>query len=416
MSHDWKLSPRLILSLAVLLFLPRLSAESVIVDSQGLGLKGAVKELVEEQTTYERTRGDYARENKQRIQRIIFNIRGQKTKEWLYGGRDIEYGYDEAGRLKEITDSSLAEVTVTLFDETGKKVEETRRDRKEHIWESWKRIKSENGEVIEYKSYGNDKRTLQHQTTSFNRAGQITKKWFDTNWSDPKRWEYEYDQAGNLIKGEYYEKGFSTPEVRSSSYDERGNLIEVRHTYGERDLRSKRSYFYDAGNRLTRQIVRWYSDNDVLDHTFAYTYDSRGNTIEETYRHLVIPFKTKWSYAYSQRNEGTGEEFYNSEGVVFAGYRTTNEYDSQDRLLEEARYDLSEQQLSRSRYTDNAHGDLLASINYNPDNSLNYMTSYEYEYDRNNNWIVKRTLTTNNLKEEYNILSSKDDRTITYFD
>ena len=44
------------------------------------------------------------------------------------------------------------------------------------------------------------------------------------------------------------------------------------------------------------------------------------------------------------------------------------------------------------------------------------MTSYEYEYDWNNNWIVKRTFNTNNLKEEYKILSSKEERTITYFD
>ena len=410
MSHDRKLCPRLILSLAVLLCLPRLSAESIVVDSQGLGLKGAVKELLKRQTTY-------VPERQRRVQRIVFNNRGQKTKEWLFGGgQEIEYSYDGSGRLEEIRDSSSTTTTVTLFDREGNKIEEIRRERGGRIMESWKRIKSEVGEVVEYKSYGSDKRTLQHETIGFGRAGQITEKRFDTNWSDPKRWEYEYDQAGNLIKGKYYERPFVTPEVWSSSYDDAGNLIEVLHTYGERDLRSKRSYFYGEGSKLTRQVVRWYSDNGILDHTFAYTYDPRGNVLEETYRHLNIPFKTKWSYAYSQKNERTREEFYNSEGTVFAGYRVTKEYDSQDRHLETARYDLAGQQLSRSRYTYNAYGDLLASITYNPDNSLMLMTSYEYEYDRNNNWIVKRTFNTNNLKEEYNILSSKEERTISYFD
>lgn len=417
MSHDRKLSPRLVLSLAALLCLPRLFAESVVVDGQGLGLKGAVKELFKEQTTYERSRGDYVRERQQRIQRIVFNNRGQKTKEWLFGsGQEIEYIYDGSGRLKEIRDTGSTTTTVTIFDREGNKIEEIKRNREDLIMESWKRVSLEDGEVIEYESYSTDWRQLRDEATTFNRAGQIAKKSIDTNWSDPKRWEYEYDQAGNLIKGEYYEKTDVTPEIWSSSYDKRGNLTEVSHTYGGRDLRSKRSYFYDEGNRLTRQTVRWYLDNDILDHTFAYTYDSRGNTIEETYRQLAIPFKTKWSYAYSHRNERTGEDFYNSEGAVFAGYRMINEYDSQGRLLDETRSDLAGLQQSRFQHTYNAHGDLLASITYNPDNSLGYMTSYEYEYDRYNNWIVKRTFNTNNLNEEYNILSSKEERTITYFD
>jgi len=417
MSHDWKLCPRLILSLAVLLFLPRLYAESIVVDRRDLGLLGAVKELVVEQTTYEQSRGDYVQERQQRIQRIIFNTRGQKTKEWLYGGgQQVEYSYDGGGRLKEITDSNSSFVTVALFDETGKKVEETRRDREDRITESWKRIKNENGEVIEWKSFDNNRRTVRSETTRFNRAGQVTEKSFDTNWSDPKRWEYGYDQAGSLIKGKYFERPFRTPEVWSSSYDEGGNLTEVRHTYGERDLRSKRSYFYDEGKTLSRQVVRWYSDNGILDHTFTYTYDSRGNVIEETYRHQVIPFKAKWSFAYSQRNERTVEEFYNSKGAVFAGYRMTKEYDFQDRLLDEARYDLAGQQVSRTRYAYSRHGELLERTTYNPDNSLKLMTSHEYEYDRHNNWIVKRVFNTNNVKEEYKILISKEERTFTYFD
>ena len=44
------------------------------------------------------------------------------------------------------------------------------------------------------------------------------------------------------------------------------------------------------------------------------------------------------------------------------------------------------------------------------------MTSHEYEYDEHDNWIVKRTNETNNLREEYKVLSSKEEKKITYFD
>jgi len=44
------------------------------------------------------------------------------------------------------------------------------------------------------------------------------------------------------------------------------------------------------------------------------------------------------------------------------------------------------------------------------------MTSHEYEYDEHDNWIVKRTYETNNLREEYKVLSSKEEKKITYFD
>jgi hypothetical protein len=138
--------------------------------------------------------------------------------------------------------------------------------------------------------------------------------------------------------------------------------------------------------------------------------------IEEVYQHEEASFSTKWSYTYDPMNERTRETFYNSEGMVFTGYHVTNEYDSDGRLVDTIRHDLSGVQKSRTSHSYNEHGHLTESTTYNPDNSLNSMTTYEYIYDEWGNWIEKRTFTTNNLRETYNIPTLVQFRTISYYD
>ena len=248
----------------------------------------------------------------------------------------------------------------------------------------------------------------------------------DPRGEDFRRWEYDYDAAGNLVQGKYFDTSYIPKDTFNSTYDERGNLTEVRHSYTQyKDklhlqnqdiLYSIRTYLYDDQNRLTWQLVRRYSQNGDLEYIFSYSYDTRGNIKEEVYQHREYGFSTKWSYAYDPMNERTRETFYNSEGVVFTGYLVTNEYDSESRLLDTIRCDLLGAQQSRTSHTYNGYGHLIESATYNPDNSLNNKTTYEYKYDEWGNWVERRTLTTNNLREAYSIPTLVQFRTISYYE
>ncbi|MBA7621231.1 hypothetical protein ES703_28589 [subsurface metagenome] len=354
------------------------------------------------------------------VQKITFNTHGKKIKEVRYStgskSQEIDYIYNRAGRLREIRDVGDDWKRIQRFDESGKKTEEIKSHKySDQVWESWKQLTTANGTTIEYKSYNNDGKLNRNEITSFDRAGRVTEKRYEPKYGDHRRWEYKYDDAGNLRQGKFYEKNYDRPDVWSSSYDGRGNLIEVRHVQDEDWLHSKRSYFYDDRDGMIRQVVQGYSKSGDLEYTWTYIYDSRGNVIEEVYRHQGKTFQIKWSYAYDRNNERTGEIFYNSQDSVFSGYRTTNEYDSQNRLIETIRYDLSGTQQSRTRYTYNYYEELTENIVYNPDNSLNHKTTYEYEYDQRRNWIVMRTFYTNNVEERYKTPTLIQFRTIKYY-
>ena len=335
--------------------------------------------------------------------------------------------------MKEIRTVEPDATTVQRFDESGEKLEETKRfGSAGGIRESWKRTREADRTNVEYKSYYNDGRLERREGTILNGAGMVTEKRFEPSHGGHRRWEYKYDATGKLIEGRFYEESKYGPEVWSSSYDGRGNLTEVRHANTAGRLISRRSYSYEGifsesgtsrnggGSRsnivMNRQAAEWYNQDGAVEFSWTYMYDARGNLIEKLYRHPEPSFEIKWAYTYSQNNEQTSEVYYDSRGSVFSGYRTTNEYDSKGRVIATIQHDASGTQLSSSRFEYNNQGDLTESITYNPDDSLESSTTYEYQYDTKGNWVVKKTLYTNNLREEYGVPTLVQYRTIEYFD
>ncbi len=414
-------------------------------DTDLLGLYGPVKEIIEKQSIFKMIHGDWRKEREHFVQRIIFNTYGNKIQEIRYDSsgnisQEIDYTYDSTEKLREIRDIGNYAETIKRFDESGKKVEEIQYYKySDQIRNSWKQVIHSYGTTIEYKEYTSDGGLYRSETTVFNKSGKVIQKRNNPARGDPRKWEYEYDIEGKLIRGKFYERLIDRPHVWYSSYDERGNLIEVHHRWDDGRAHSKRVHIYDDENRMKRQIVQWYSESEAVEFTYTYFYDTRGNCIEEVYQHHGISFETKWSYAYNHKDEKTLEAFYNSQGLLFSekqteydvagktsevesvkgisfGYRTINEYNSQNRLLETIRYDLSGEQQYRRTYIYNNQGDLVEDINYNPDDSLNSKSTYEYEYDEKGNWVVKRTFKTDNLKEQYNFPSVFQKRSIIYYE
>jgi len=406
-----------------ILYVSPLYAEHVSFDLKQHDLNGPVKNVIETNADFKDIHGKWRQSGIHLLQEIMFNRQGKKTNEIMYSGgnqtQKVDYIYDGSGMIMEIKYIGINWEKIQHFDESGKMIEEIRHDtRYDRILESWLKTEEKHGITIEYKNYYSDGRLHRYETTSFDRAGRVKKKVNDPAGDDFRKWEYDYDADGNLLQGKYFDKSYNPKETWHSAYDERGNLVEVRHNniQYKSNLHSIRTYFYDDRNRLIRQLVRRYSQNGDLEYTFSYSYDVLGNVIEEVYQHEEANFSTKWSYTYDPMNERTRETFYNSEGMVFTGYHVTNEYDSDGRLVDTIRHDLSGVQQSRTSHSYNEHGHLTESTTYNPDNSLNSVTTYEYIYDEWGNWIEKRTFTTNNLRETYNIPTLVQFRTISYYD
>jgi YD repeat-containing protein len=183
--------------------------------------------------------------------------------------------------------------------------------------------------------------------------------------------------------------------------------------------------------------VDWYDREGTLDHTWIYGYDEAGNVLDKKYSHALRPFSCRWRYRYDNSDRIIEKIFYDSEDRVFTmtetaydgrgnkvserssgrgvaeGFRVIYEYDEAGRLLETIRYDLEGRQQSRrsSRY----NGDLGETAGYNPDGSLISSTGYRYVYDEFDNWTERTTLSTNNAKETYDVITEVMSRTLSYF-
>jgi hypothetical protein len=265
---------------ASLLDVSFLYAEMRSRDTDHLGLSGPVKELTEKQSTFKMVYGDWVQQNEYPLYKMTFDTKGKKIKETRYNNhgirsqeidyvydsagrkikeimydnsglksQEIDYIYSDAGRLKEIRDDSAHEERIQRYDESGEKIEEIRRDKDSNsVEESWEIIENADGMTVEYKDYYKSGVVNIHETTSFDRVGRMTEK-LEKRYSDFRQWRYEYDSAGNLIQGEFYDESYLIPvDVWSSSYNERGDPVEIR------------------------QIVVWYSKSGAVEFTWTYIF------------------------------------------------------------------------------------------------------------------------------------------------
>ena len=154
-------------------------------------------------------------------------------------------------------------------------------------------------------------------------------------------------------------------------------------------------------------------------------YGNSSLTCEISYRYEMEGFLTETIFF----DEVSGDQIqrimskYPVDGLLSA----INEYDEDNVLFHKKRYKYDEGRLMEIRLIDPLeHTEKKTRLFYDGKERLRqennfdqdgYLSSRQlYEYDDHDNWIVKRTYETNNLREEYEVLSSKEERKITYFE
>lgn len=180
--------------------------------------------------------------------------------------------------------------------------------------------------------------------------------------------EYEYDDAGNLLR-----------QVRYRTYSASEDKIEYRYEYG-----------YDE---LGRKISEMYYSYDIVGDGFncwkyAYEYDNDGNLIKKAEVRDDGSFRIWLEYSYDAVGNKTRETTYeNNDGETVRGRLREYEYDDAGNQTKYVEY-WAEDTINDWRenaYEYDTNGNPVKYVGY--DREGNVLIWHEYEYDASGNMI-----------------------------
>lgn len=431
-------------------------------DTARMGLRGPVSSLEVSRAVYRDRDGEWVRQAAELQSRIEFTEAGHKTEERFYGRntRRNTYTYDAQDRLaareeyssgglvlsweklfspegystsqiRYDNDGALSSKVLQRFDSAGEMLSNFHYDDRGSTVQRWERRRTTTGSRISYYPRRGD-----YEITRFDSQGRMVEMRKGSG-KTLQKWIFVYDALDRVTEASYSDNDALSPDIYTFRYDSTGALFEVLHSRTSGVPVVKRTYTYARTGSPATETVDWYDREGTLDHTWIYGYDEAGFVLDKEYRHALRPFSCRWTYRFDGSDRIIEEIFYDSEGRVFTmtetaydrrgnkvserssgrgvaqGFRIIYEYDEAGRLLETIRYDLEGRQQSRqsSRY----NGDLVETAGYNPDGSLTGSTRYRYAYDEFNNWTERTTLSTNNAKETYDVITEVMSRTLSYY-
>lgn len=209
------------------------------------------------------------------------------------GEKEFQYDtcrYDKQGRLLEENGRYIHKRLFIYDNDLLKEV----RDSEDKLWESYKydldnllvenKLYSLDGSALTYRYYYDDNKRL------------VKQKMFDRDDELDEETIYEYNTKGYKIAEEelsYISIGrdiirrynLSIKPVKTHntfSYDKKGNMIEERHYGSDDELRWKWVYQYNNKGDVIREEHFDYEDAEKTIRTYTYKYDRKGNWVHKT--------------------------------------------------------------------------------------------------------------------------------------
>lgn len=184
--------------------------------------------------------------------------------------------------------------------------------------------------------------------------------------------DYIFDTNGYLLELIQSDSSKSYYYSESYKYDIWENLIETSISGGSK-------YYYKYDNKGNKIELNTYLPNGQHESKHIYKYDEKDNMIEETlYYQESQPENTL--YKYDEKNNLIAINHYRSNGNCYS--EVSYKYEDNNKI--KAIWDNS--YYSIYQYDDK--GNLIVENSLNSDDKPLYgKTTYEYEYDRNGNWI-----------------------------
>ncbi len=175
----------------------------------------------------------------------------------------------------------------------------------------------------------------------------------------------KYNEKGDLFEKLYSQKDLFDINYKYT-YDEKDNLIKETSFYKDNSPMQYDAYKYDAkGNQI--EMSSYYED-DKLIYRKTYEYDTKGNVIRENSFGPYNELNSYSEYKYDDNNNKIEKNSFSKDGIL--DERTSYKYDKQGNLTEEKIF--------------KSNGDLKD------------IRTYQYKYDKKFNWIEKKSFSKSN--------------------
>jgi len=236
-----------------------------------------------------------------------------------------------------------------------------------------------------------------HNLTKVNREGNIE---FNISRKDSESLIYEYNSKGDIMEVSFNSAGEYAWRV-ILDYDDKGNLIESNVDSENIGIKGKIiSQYDDNGNMIIEDM---YDSEGYLKERTKRTYDENKNIIS-----LIKGNENRVNEIHTYSYDARGNKIYwttvQDDEVI---RNNTYAYDANNNLI---KWDYLEYSISlKYIYTYDSKGNMIEVNSYYADGSLKEKLTYEYEYDKKDNWTKKITY------NEFSTLTTIEERKIVYY-
>ncbi|MGZ4058043.1 MAG: hypothetical protein ACXVPU_03400 [Bacteroidia bacterium] len=206
--------------------------------------------------------------------------------------------------------------------------------------ECWIKFYDENGNKIRWNAYSKLNDSLAFYIIVNHNGNQLSQT--TTYYPDGKTitwYSYKYDEKGKLVEEIDKYKSDSTLEKKTIwKYDAKGNNIEATDYKPNGDLSTKSTFEYDEkGNEIQCDM---YGIDGKITYVYKWEYDKSGNKIiEELYDFGGKFLNSKKTFSYDNKGNTIEEKDYNSTGSLKATIDYKYDFDTRGNWIKRTELD-----------------------------------------------------------------------------
>ena len=175
---------------------------------------------------------------------------------------------------------------------------------------------NEDGNVLEYLSYGNNGSLKDNLTYKYDEQGYLTETYSQVVYiMAPSKWVYKNDRYGYEVEMNAYLKDGSLSSKSTSIYNAKGNMVE-RNWNGGKET-AKQVCSYDTKNNLIERND-YYNGSEISSLKTTYKYDDKGNVTEYLAVNASVHFYNKETYEYDANGNRIVITNYDTSGIASA--------------------------------------------------------------------------------------------------
>ena len=191
-----------------------------------------------------------------------------------------------------------------------------------------------------------------------------------------------FNESGNIVELIQYDKHSNIESIIKFNYNEFGQLKDQSLKTENGETRSNTKYSYNEQSQLV--LTEFFNHRNSLEETYEYSYDCNNRSVETNIR--MPNGESEMRFIESFNTEGLG---YKQEISMMGSKHSVNEIEYNSKKLITKKSHIYVATTSTNEFSYDSLDNVILRIDKTPIESTSGKWTYEYTYDKNNNWIKR---------------------------